>query len=481
MKKRKIFRTCAVAFALLIAGSAMTTPASAAVVPQEPVVQEDAGVTMSTERFNQLYGESSAEKSPASYKMLSRSISSPASQLQIHSIQLAEDNTLTLTASVLYGGKVKELNMTGVLCNSEKQKLYQVDSVVGYMTDTSGNFEVLLFDLYRSEDEDLMLADSTLNYQPHMKLYLQDEAGELVLFETEIPSALQNLTIEGDEHCHSSKDALWFTNVIVPTVKEVPVTDEVLEQLGVESPGITPYSVTEAKMWSSDIAYDYSFVYAGSKVGCLSMPYGYYVKPNVASQGSTTWTCSFKISESVRIDGKQVDYLNQIINYRNVGIAFVAGNGTGFPNSTIQGKLLYQNSLGNLVNAGNKLTVGLLDVALSQVPVAATINELVKFIINANKRSGEITLGETNKALYQSPQTVVGFALNSGYCLSEGSNANNSNDLSGHYLLFQSPIELTQSIGVNVNGLMRTSWTPYVNNTKHKDSRSHEILFTYTR
>ncbi len=150
---------------------------------------------------------------------LPQAISSSSSpKLTIGSVSYATDSrALTRSANIVNQGVSKPLSLTGNLYNSYK-RLDGVNSVVGILEDTTGNYNVLLFNIYNSTEKSDFNIYSDMIGTPHLKLYLTDAlTGDMLFFELDIPSELALISIDASDEniCPNMLfDMLLFANVV---------------------------------------------------------------------------------------------------------------------------------------------------------------------------------------------------------------------------------------------------------------------------
>lgn len=128
---------------------------------------------------------------------------------------------VTLAGTVSDGGAARDFSLTGTLYNSY-QAAAGGNSAVGILTDETGNFQLILCNLWLSNQDPAVQMDEAMAGRPHLKLYLEDlSSGRLCFFETEVPAALTEVSIPvgEDTQCPDMLyDMTWFARYIQGTV-----------------------------------------------------------------------------------------------------------------------------------------------------------------------------------------------------------------------------------------------------------------------
>lgn len=129
-----------------------------------------------------------------------------------------QDEAIRFSAEITQNEESKLLSAEGKLFNSFKMQ-NGINSIVGDLQDVSNNFDVLHFEIYNSDIIDFFYAIESFKAQPHLKIYLQEvETKKILLFELEIPTELQNVVIEREDHADSSVDGAWMLPFVSFTV-----------------------------------------------------------------------------------------------------------------------------------------------------------------------------------------------------------------------------------------------------------------------
>lgn len=128
---------------------------------------------------------------------------------------------ITFDATLSEGNEVSEFNAEGILYSSYKAD-HGINSIVGDLEDTTGQYEILRFEIYNDNDLSYLYAINTPETAatPTLLMYLL-KGDELYLFETSIPSTMSNIVVPNTPDCKTTEgaiDGFWFENMIEPTV-----------------------------------------------------------------------------------------------------------------------------------------------------------------------------------------------------------------------------------------------------------------------
>lgn len=128
-----------------------------------------------------------------------------------------QDETIIFSAKIIQNKESKTLSAEGKLFHSFKMQ-NGINSIVGELQDSSGNFDILHFEIYNSDVLDFFYATETFKAQPHLKVYLQEvETKKILLFESEIPEELQDIVVTREDHADTSADGAWMLPFITFT------------------------------------------------------------------------------------------------------------------------------------------------------------------------------------------------------------------------------------------------------------------------
>ncbi|PWW42214.1 MULTISPECIES: hypothetical protein [Paenibacillus] len=420
------------------------------------------GVFLPINTFNDLYGK------PTSHTDDIPIVGGDAS-IQIQSIKLT-GSELSLSATVNYNNQTKALDATGELYNSYKQQ-DSINSVVGDLKDSNGNFDIKLFDVYNDTFKDKMIVDQSLQNKPHLKAYLTDHQENILLFEIPLPDDLEYISVNNIEEIDTNKDFFWFTGVITPyEQKEIPTDEKIKAELGVSSIGLK--AVGSFSDWTHSTTYYKSFYIGSDYIQAYSLPYGSWKALDVKNQ--STWTNSFKIAEHVTVNGTTNRSVDSPFKYRNVKLSTGVGAKSTIITAYIDGKL-------SGASNGSSLAMKIAEKAWSTaLPVAPSISDIkgwVDAIIDAGT-SKTITLGSSNIKLSTSP-TVVESANSGSNELFKYTDVNGTN--TGHHLDLQTVVQYESSSGTSAtaNGLLKIKWDVYYASAL-LDSNQKEVSFQYS-
>ena len=145
-----------------------------------------------------------------------------------------DSRALALTGTVTDRGAARDFTLSGTLYNSY-QAVNGVNSTVAVLTDETGNFQLVLCQVWQSDQDPALLMDERWAGQPHLKLYLEDlSSGRLCFFETEVPAPLTGVAIPVEESTTCPDmlyDATWFARYVGATVEQEPAdgSEELVE------------------------------------------------------------------------------------------------------------------------------------------------------------------------------------------------------------------------------------------------------------
>ncbi|GAB2673546.1 hypothetical protein ACFQWB_09545 [Paenibacillus thermoaerophilus] len=457
---RKAFRMLLItAFFMLFCFPAYAAP------NQDDESLEGTGIALPIASFNELYGKPGSSADAVSRLDKNASI-------RLYDIQI-QDAEVQFKADIQYGNESKTLAASGELFKSYKQQS-SINSVVGDLSDSGGQFDVLLFEIYNDKAADKTIADNRLRNAPHLKLYIKDRADQLLLFELALPDSLKNVVVTHDKKIDTMKDFFWFARVIAPyEQKELPTDEPLKRMLGVRNPsdGFGTTAVGYFSDWVHSTTYYASFYIGNDLVQAYSLPYGSWKALDVTNE--STWTNSFKIAERVSVNGTTDRRLDNPFRYQNVKLATAVGAKSTIVHAMIDGRL----SSGS---TGSKLGMKIFEKLHTRLlPAAPSISEIRSWI-NAIIDTGtdkDVVLGTSNIKLNSDP-TVVEGANSKNHQLFRYTDINGTN--TGHHLILQTTVqyESDTKTSATANGVMTAKWDVYYNGLLH-DSSSNEVTFTY--
>ena len=211
-------------FLALVMCTTLNMPAIAVVVP----TNGEEGIAMSVETFESYY---TSDDFSDDIILPENLISHPKITYE-NFVCDTESNELSFSAQISHNNAVTNLNITGTLYNSSKQN-YGIDSIIGVMKADSEVFSVLHFEIYNSYEEALLSINPDKKATPCLRLYLLNSNGVIYFFETDIPSALQGITIEDTEdRPNVLYDGLWFLNCISAEINTITSENGDVQLLG---------------------------------------------------------------------------------------------------------------------------------------------------------------------------------------------------------------------------------------------------------
>ncbi len=229
------------------------------------------GGSYSTTEFSDKFGDTPSTLLPANEQS---DIDRTQTTLQVNHIAVTGD-VIDYSATIVEQGAFHSLNATGRLYNSFKAQ-NGINSIVGVLTDSSGNYEVLHFEIYNDVEEDFFYCDEAWRFKPHLKVYLRSLITDnILLFEMAIPKELNLITIDSPEHAEASFDGAWALPYLP---YEVTVEQDVLETKATHQstytfPQITVSTVLQGNpvTWTSRTQLSYWFRDTTSAGGSISV------------------------------------------------------------------------------------------------------------------------------------------------------------------------------------------------------------------
>ena len=431
-------------------------------------VIEDQGVSLSIEAFNQtLVGKLENRKSVASQR-----------SLQNLDLNLGE---ITLTdGSISFDANVGEtaISLSGPLHTSYKVQ-NDMNSIVGDLTDATGNYKVLLFEIFNDTKKDNLLINHELNEKPHLKLYMLDSDNNILIFETDVPDTLSNLDASSFGTVDDNKKEMyWFKGLAKPeSVTEIPTSDtSIAEVSGFTDTSVTPTALGEFSIWTNPTTYYTSFYVGSDYTQCYSLPYLSYKHGNVSS-ADTTWIAQFKIAEHTKV-GSYTYYGNNVFEYKNIKIAFGSGDYSTIIKSSQQGRIYDTSILGGLKKTGDKIGAALYKKVLSAVPYGSTINDVLGYINTATSSPGDVYLGTQYQTLYGGTVSAVGQKLNSSYKLEECTDYNGQTD-KGHYFTYHATVQKEGKGSKSTTGNLQLKFDVFNNETYTTTPISKDFSLSY--
>ena len=416
--KKALIIVLAIAFGLgtvpmssMAANTARTDSRTLAI--SEPVV-ETVGISISAENFADQFSGEPSKRRAASTK--SRSYTALAlSSIVINGADISFIATLSADAGE------EHLPLKGRLSAGFKSQ-QGINSIIVNVTDNNAAYNVLLFEIFNAYEKDNLLIEPTLFAKPHVKFYMQDKAGQLYLFETELPEIFSKLEASQYKPSDSRNDALWAAGLAKYEITELPVDDEILGKLGLDdqakmklsASAALPYSgSTLARGLSTETRWQPTVNSTSYYIGTIlhrfySLPYIDYLHTNVRSSDST-WYARLRIAESLEYNGF-VFYGQNFFAYKDIDFKFACGEKTNIIRTYHDGRAYAAMPSGTVFT--------LFENAVSTVPAGAAIATILN--------------------LFNSMRTWnPSYALSSTYSCTSGSVAEGAKLLGSRYILHE--------------------------------------------
>lgn len=189
------------------------------VAADEPILSNSTSMTIEefTDRYVGTPSESEADDAISSVN----AVGTPGIKYS-HIFYDPETRKITFDAALSEGDEVSELNAEGILYSSYKAD-HGINSIVGDLEDTTGQYEILRFEIYNDNDLSFLYAINTPETAatPTLLMYLL-KGDKLYLLETSIPSAMSDIVVPNTPDCKTKEgniDGFWFVDIIAPTGK----------------------------------------------------------------------------------------------------------------------------------------------------------------------------------------------------------------------------------------------------------------------
>ena len=335
------------------------------------------------------------------------------------------------------GGKNVELPINGNLaCGVRTQ--HGMNSIIVETPVINNGFKVRLFEIVNDSFEDPCLlytsvdASKSLSGMPHIRVYIEDSNGVLYLFEGLMPKSLR--TLDATKYPMADRNAdviMWGIDLVPQTITEIPVTDDLLEELGMTANNNRGLGVTTT--WVRSSSY-YSVFYIGSvRNSCISLPYLEYKHTNVG-YGDSTWMVSFKVAEHTKM-GDNSYYGSNIFSYTKLKFSFACGDKTTIIRTYSEGKTYLDAFMVQEIENGDSIDVVIFRNIVNLLPHGSEFLSALDLIACMTASDSTVMLGG------------AGFSLNTGLVVAAGElipNAQfdicteqNGNRLAGHYYTYQ--------------------------------------------
>lgn len=283
----------------------------------------------------------------------------------------------------------------------------------------------VLFNCYNDTEKNNLLLGIIPDYNPHLKFYLEDSNGQIILLEGELPEFLQvtpNLNWNTD-----SSDTVWFTKYVQLNTVKIPTNQlTVAEKEALGIPTVETSELASFSMWGP-YTYKGSGVVGGQNAKYYSMPYVEYL--HMPTEPESTWSVFFKVAEHINVDGTVLNGVNPYL-YSDVYIGIVAGANTRFIGKAVAGRYI---SNGFTIEDGEDAVIKALDLV--------TGGSTSLFISLWNSATDQtVKLGSeddgygNNSASYSSVVRSAGIGIPKTDSLSYQYLSTSTNSSNGHYI-----------------------------------------------
>lgn len=431
------------------------------------------GVTMSTAEFHTRFvGSQPNTQSVTSLE---------SSQVKFSNNILSLNSLKTSVELVLQDGTTTSFDITGDIYAGYKTAFGDVNSVIVDSTCTDTNISVLLFEMlfaehdsYSEQTKKSFFINDSLKEGDSFRLYLLIEQ-QLYMFEDVLPNefAVYN-DHEYIQITDPLKDLLWFAAFVNPKI-------EIIEnEEGKNTELLIPFSSDAGSdYWAGDKVYQTSFEIGGSTYVQSSCPFGYYRICDV-STSDATWRGGFYISESTLIDGVTVDYVENVIRYKNVSIAVTVGKDTEFSSSITNGSYFKRNSLIN-----RDAIADILSAFVDWWDKGIGILEVVKSVTDTGK---DATFGEDFISIVEPGVTCIEVSVpysrceffKNGFSISASNNID-ANNSAKHFLKLDVGVYSTLNASTSqltTTGAIQFTWDVFLSSTLDDIQQGVQKSFT---
>ena len=290
-----------------------------------------------------------------------------------------------------------------------------MNSIIVEVDHKVNGYTVRLFEIVNDTKEDTFLlyqsvdATKSVSGQPHLRVYLEDNNGMLFLLESVLPTSLQGLKATEYEKADKYKDAIFWANDLVEHVLDkVPVTMELLEELGIP---LETRALGSESTWIPEDSYRHMFTVGTTENICYSLPYLKSTHQNVTNASDTTWITSFEVAEHTKVSNKRYYGMNTF-SYTNLELTFGCGAYSSFIRVYQEGRIYDRTGFGSTVlDDGADLTVDLLTHVVPEIQHAVTFLDVIQFISSMQSESKETYLGSQGTMLLSGYTAAVGEKL----------------------------------------------------------------------
>lgn len=380
--------TCAVLAGLSCSACAVSTHESG-------VTTE--GIALSQEAFAQRYGSYSSANTSNSVTTVTDTQTYTNTSITVESATV-NGTQVTVLASVMVGNTRNLLVASGTLYNSIKTQ-HGTNSIVGVLNDSMGNYNILHFEIYNDTSEDIFYSNEEWRGTPHLKIYLQSKSdNSILLFETAIPTALSNLSIQSDEQALYIYDGGWF----LPFVPYEVTTSESDSSVAI------PYDATWYTYSLPAVSVDTSL--NGTSYTFTSNASIQYKLNNLTSEGN--WSIQFGIDRCTQVmGGTEYSSTGGWISYSDISFDIGAGRYTDIREIKYDGSVscLQSATLSNIAD-GADILVGVAGLAFGElgtaVPAASIALSALSLISSMNVGYVTVELGGEGYDSFD-PETVA--------------------------------------------------------------------------
>lgn len=372
------------------------------------------GNSMTVEDFSQKFG--SKERVDLDSNTSISNLDSVTPLMEISSINI-NNNQITFVATVTNNGVSQDLLASGQLYNSFRQQ-DGTNSIIGKLNDENENFKVAYFNIFNDTEDAWFYSDNSWYMLPHLKVYLEDMSGNLLLFETEIPESLKNLVIENSENSPEEVDSFWFMPYITSyTIAEVPGTgsDAVIDDIFYAKPttrasGGETYYLPE---------YELEALFNGVIYENTAQPSIYFDINNIPSTGY--WRIDFELENCATTVYGNTYPGSSFIAFSDIQFAVGAGQYTTLDFYTIFGDGNKKSGL--TFSEGSSIAINLVSLGADAlgvtIPPVGVAVSTIKSILEATMTKTNVVIGSQYSENIEPQSLGIGVTLPSGYTLTD--------------------------------------------------------------
>ena len=355
------------------------------------------------------------------------------SNSSISNVEIKENNEINFDLTLLERGQEFELSISGIIYQGNRG---EGNFIVHAPSGLNDGYEIILIEINTTNTRTNLLLPTSHSYnleaQPHLKIYLKNDVGELILFEKDLPEELRYLNTKEVEYNKEFNHLGWAIPFVELEVFTEKLTREELRRYGLEfaTPEedyihiyefeLSPYDCFESLFLDFDAFNTQSFTWitntATVTIGrdtavVRSAPYINRTHRNITGTGG--WELDFRVSENTRIYNSgeflSTHYGQAFFKYRNIDIRASVGNNSHIRQVSRSGRVLEERALlGNIVRqAGASIATNLIWRSVTALTNATASSVLQNLTTSLSRSSRTIALGSGNREYFTASPTLA--------------------------------------------------------------------------